>query len=299
MLRLRDALLGSSYIRERPLLRKSAQVFAMIARWRARSQSEPEDYLEAPPVLANSFPKSGTHLLLQILGALPSTTHYGLFLASMPSITYRERSESNHRKTIARIAPGELIPAHLFYSPDVAAALIELHCIHYFIIRDPREVAISEAHYLTYMNRWHRLHNHFARALGTDEERIAEAIAGVRDPDFPYDYPNIRDRFLRYQGWMEAEGVLTVRYEELRSSDLEQTIRRIAEHYQANSGIELDMERTIQEMRTAIDPQRSHTFRSGELEQWREVFTPQLKDLMKAVAGDLIIDLGYEQDKDW
>jgi hypothetical protein len=217
----------------------------------------------------------------------------------MPSITYRERSPSNYRRAIGRIVPGELIPAHLFYSPDLAAALEETHCIHYFIIRDPRDVAISEAHYLTSMNRWHRMHRHFAKVLKTDEERIAEAIRGVQDPEFPFDYPNICERFRRYQGWLDTNKVLSLRYEALRTSDLENALRRIAEYYQIKTGSDFDLEVAIQRMKNSIEPERSHTFRSGELGQWRKVFTPRLKDLMKSTAGDLLIDLGYETDMDW
>ena len=49
----------------------------------------------------------------------------------------------------------------------------------------------------------------------------------------------------------------------------------------------------------AIQPKKSHTFRSGKTGGWKQHFTDEHKDLFKEVAGDLLVRLGYEQDNDW
>jgi hypothetical protein len=49
----------------------------------------------------------------------------------------------------------------------------------------------------------------------------------------------------------------------------------------------------------SIDPQRSPTFRSGKAGGWRKQFSPENKQLFKEVAGDLLIQLGYERDHGW
>jgi hypothetical protein len=49
----------------------------------------------------------------------------------------------------------------------------------------------------------------------------------------------------------------------------------------------------------AIQPKKSHTFRSGKTGGWREYFTDEYKALFKDVAGDLLDRLGYEKDNDW
>jgi len=49
----------------------------------------------------------------------------------------------------------------------------------------------------------------------------------------------------------------------------------------------------------AIQPGRSHTFRSGKTGGWREHFTDEHKTLFKDVAGDLVVRLGYEKTNDW
>jgi hypothetical protein len=49
----------------------------------------------------------------------------------------------------------------------------------------------------------------------------------------------------------------------------------------------------------SIAPRKSGTFRKGQPGNWSEYFTEANKTLMKEVAGDLLVRLGYEKDKDW
>jgi hypothetical protein len=49
----------------------------------------------------------------------------------------------------------------------------------------------------------------------------------------------------------------------------------------------------------AIQPKKSHTFRTGKTGGWREFFTAEHKKLFKDVAGDLVVRLGYEKTSDW
>ncbi len=41
------------------------------------------------------------------------------------------------------------------------------------------------------------------------------------------------------------------------------------------------------------------TFKKGQIDSWKQYFTPQVKTLFKKVAGQLLIDLGYEEDLNW
>jgi hypothetical protein len=41
------------------------------------------------------------------------------------------------------------------------------------------------------------------------------------------------------------------------------------------------------------------TFREGAIGGWRRHFTEEHKTVCKDVIGDLLIDLGYERDRDW
>ncbi len=258
-----------------------------------------ESYRESfSPVICNSFPKSGTNLLLQVLQCLPNVKDWGLFLASMPSITYQERSAKKLSKKINSISAGELVGAHIFYSDGIKNTINDRNIIHYFIYRDLRDVVISEAHYLTDMNRWHRLHKYY-KALLSMEDRISFSITGAMANHFPYNYPNIAERFNRYKKWLDEPDVFTVKYEDLNSDNVESVVRNIIRFYIQKSNKEINEDEFVKKALMNINPEHSHTFRTGKSGNWKHIFTESHKDLMKKMAGNLLIELGYEKDLNW
>jgi hypothetical protein len=287
-------------VRNNPFVRKSLALLRQASRARVRLGATAEDYLRQPPVLANSVPKSGTHLLLQVLQGLPATTHYGSFIASTPPLTFYERSERNHLRLIRALAPGEICPAHLFYADSFDVALDRLNCVHYFIYRDPRDVVVSDAHYLAEMTWWHRMHKYF-KQIEDPAERISRAILGFKssNADFPYDYPDVARRFSRYLGWLNKTNVFAIRYEDLIGVNLKALLENIAVHYFERSTQRHSVEETVAAMLANINPEKSHTFREGKAGGWKKVFTEQHKSQMKDIAGQLLIDLGYEKDLNW
>jgi hypothetical protein len=281
------------------LLRKALDYLHLVPRRFKRFWASPEDYQRRPPVLANSFPKSGTHLLLQILEGLPDIQRYGAFLASMPSVPFRERSQGAHLRLIDGIIPGEVVPGHLFYDPEFARALQEKHCVHYFIYRDPRDVVVSEAVYLSGMNRWHRLHRYFVRQPDL-ESQISLSIMGAEKEDVPYQYPNVAERFCRYQKWLQETSVFSVRFEDLTSEKQPEILLEIAQWYRNQApGCVLDEAELARRMQANIRPEKSHTYRRGKVGGWRDVFTDVHEEQIKQVAGELLIELGYEEDMSW
>jgi hypothetical protein len=246
--------------------------------------------------LANSFPKSGTHLLVQVLEAFPGIRNFDSFIASVPPIRFRERRPAVIRRRLELVAPRELVSAHLFFEPAVNDQVARRGIVHYFIFRDPRDVAVSEAFYLTYMNRWHRLHRFF-RALPSDEARIWTAIVGIPATAAPYEYPDIGKRFDRYAGWLTRPEVCLVRYEELMSDQREAVIRRMAERYA--TCVPIDVEAAVAASVGMIQPAKSRTFRVGGTGGWRRHFTNGHLEAMKTVAGKLLVALGYEPDTNW
>ena len=254
--------------------------------------------LKNPPILANSFPKSGTHLLIQILQAIPDIRDWGLFLASTPSFSFREITEEKMARKILGIVPNELVSAHMFYSEKVAKALAQKNGVHFFIYRDPRDIVISEAHYLTQMNTWHRLHKYF-KTLPDINSRIMFSITGAIDPNFPYDYPNIAARFNRYKRWIGHPEVFSLRFEDLIQVGNEALIKQILHFYVQKSGKQFDLNNLAEKAVSNINPKNSHTFREGKCAAWKGVFTKEHKEVFKKYAGQLLIDLGYEQNHDW
>jgi len=280
-------------------VRKAAAAALGVPKWWRGMRAAEDDYLAAPPVLANSFPKSGTHLLFQIADGLPNATNFGLFLASMTSsFRFRERSPEDATKIIRRFVPGEIVRGHLFYNLQYAADLAEKNVVHYFVYRDPRDVVVSEAHYLREMNRWHRLAPYFRKLLSMDEA-IMLSITGL-DPPIPgIEYPNIAARFARYAGWLERNDCLSIRFEDLASDARTVSIRRMVEFYAAHCRGGLDIEACVRSMTARISPERSHTFRSGKKAGWQKEFNAEHRRVFDQLAGDLLIHLGYETNRDW
>jgi hypothetical protein len=281
------------------VVRKAAIAALRAPKWWCGLRARPDDYRRFPPVLANSFPKSGTHLVFQIVDGLPNATNYGAFLASMTSsFQFRERSAQNVSRFIRGIVPGEIVRGHLYYDPQNAAGLANKNVVQYFVYRDPRDVVVSEAHYLREMNRWHRLHRHFA-SLPSMNDAIALSIAGFDPPIDGLEYPNIAERFARYAGWLKNADCLAIRFEDLVSGQQPGVIRRMAEFYAQHCEAAIDVDACSARMMACIAPEKSHTFRSGKKAGWSREFTAEHRRLFDHVAGQVLIDLGYETNHAW
>lgn len=292
-------LLHDSLSSKNGFVRKGARALLWIPKWIAARRAGDAELALAPPALANSFPKSGTHLLVQVLDALPQRRNYGAFLAStISSFQFRERSSSNTCNFIAGFTPGEVVRGHLYFEPQYADALNRRHTANYFIYRDPRDVVVSEAHYLREMNRWHRLHPYFRDAASL-EDAIMLSINGFNPPVLGIDYPNIAERFARYEGWLGDPNCFSVRFEDLVSEQQPAIVRRIAEFYAARTKSEFDFETTVAAMQASIAPKKSHTFRSGKKAGWQKEFTAEHRARFAEIAGDLLVRLGYEPDLAW
>jgi hypothetical protein len=291
--------LNSGLSSKNGIVRKGCIALLRIPRWWDAQRATSQRFADSPPVIVNSFPKSGTHLLLQLVEGLPQRRNYGTFLASMTSsFRLRERSLQNVIQFIRGFVPGEIIRAHLFFDERYADELKKKSVIHYYIYRDPRDVVVSEAHYLREMNRWHRLAPYF-RKLDSIEEAILLSINGFDPPISGIDYPNIADRFSRYQGWLGRHDCMTIRFEDLRSEQQPKIIEQMAALYACKTGSALDVQQCAQAMAAHIDPQKSHTFRSGKKAGWQKEFTSEHRHRFAEVAGDLLVQLGYEANDDW
>jgi len=251
-------------------------------------------YNSTPPILINSFPKSGTHLLTQIVASAPNYIDQGNFLASTPSFTLLERSPASIRRHISRLLPREICSAHLHFSEDAKKAMEENNVCHLFIFRDPRDVCVSEAHYLASMNIFHRLHKH-VKKLTDIESQINLVLNGMstRGP-FGFIYPRIDRRFALYEGWINDKNTLAMRYEDLVGDNKLEHIKKIAT-FLCSKGVisERELLDFSNNALRSIAPEESHTFRRGEINQWKSDFSAQQKQSFSSFGESLIERLNY------
>ena len=279
---------------------------AKTLRWRYRRLRARMLYSQAalsrsPVFLGISFPKSGTHLLTQVLTAF---TQIGPAVESgLPAIltfegaTGKPRSEQTILRELLRLQPGDIAYGHLHATAETAHLVTGGGFAPYFIYRDPRDVVVSHVHYVTEMAPNHVHHAFYKNVLHTFNERLVTSITGR--PELQIPFPDIRERFLPYLGWLDQPQVMPLKFEDFIYRQQE-TIGQIFDHAVAN-GFQPSMERdkAIHVLQTAINPKQSPTYRSGVPGKWRSSFTAEHKEIFKEVAGDLLIQLGYEENNDW
>jgi hypothetical protein len=283
-------------------MKQSLKNSLRLARWRLRrlQRRRPIDAAEAPALFANSFPKSGTHLLTQVLAGF---TRLGPFVETgLPAITMFDGATGEARLAeelvgeLNRLRPGDIGYGHLHAEPEILDALCRPGIAPYFILRDPRDVVVSHVYYVTDMAANHALTGYYLQ-MEDFGERLKTSILGL--PEVEFDFPDVRARFLPYYGWLDRPEVLTLQFEDFLA-DREAVLRQVLDHAIARGfQYQGEVQMAVRILSDAINPQRSPTFRSGRSGGWQQHFTPAHKDLFKQVAGDLLIRLGYEQDHDW
>ncbi len=282
----------------------SAKHWLKLGRWRARrlvaaARWGSSSLASVPAVLGNAMPKSGSHLIIQILQGL---TRIGPFVN--PGFPPVNRAEDNRQvsdqailENLSRMGPGDIGYGYLEAKEKFVQALTRPGIASVFVYRDPRDMIVSHVFYATELFENHGMHRYYTDYLNTMEERINAAIGGVTESGF--ELKSVRARYDAYLGWLAQPGILCLRFEELRLNR-ENAFTQILD-YLGGKGFQLEIEprEAIEFLENAINPQKSGTFRKGKPGSWREHFTHKNVDFFKQSTGDLLIELGYEEDQDW
>jgi hypothetical protein len=165
----------------------------------------------------------------------------------------------------------------------------------FFLYRDPRDLLVSHVFYATEIYPDHSM-NSIYRGLPDMPSRINVAITGTAE--YPH-LPSVRGRYEAYLGYLEANDIFKIRFEDLVNKQ-ENAIRNILTWIQARGGVlEFDPEAAATMLAESADPADSPTFRQGRTGSWRQHFSEENKSRFKEVAGDLLMQLGYEAGDDW
>lgn len=259
--------------------------------------------LPGPPILANSPPKAGTHILSTLLGRLPrvmfSGRHYNPneFRVGLPGQDVYAWEEI--RKRYGRVRPGQFATGHFPAVPEFQEVLRDLGMRTIVIFRDPRDMVVSAAFYIRSLKR-HPLHDVYRR-FPSVSEAIDAAIAGVGPYPDGRGHPSITDRVAAYLPWLDSPDVLTVRFEDLigaagggsRALQFE-SVSAVASHVGRPLG-----EEQLERVCDAIFAPGSATFRKGQIGDWHNHLTDKQIDVLKEGLGAHLIRLGYESDYDW
>jgi hypothetical protein len=277
----------------RRLLRGPGKSVQAVLRWKRLS------FHDAPPMFGNSKPKSGSHLLLQILNGFTRIMPYKYVEADpVRTITKegRRKSEEEVVKELEQIPRGVIGWGYVEPSPQNVALLCKHDRVNYFIYRDPRDMLVSQVFFATDMNEEHGMHEYY-QSLPDFGERLKVAITGI-DQEGAY-MVGVKQRYATVFEWLEQPNVMCIRFEDLiehRDATLDAMLDEVES---IGYKIPTPREKAISILVKAIQPKKSHTFRSGKVGGWRERFAEEHKQLFKDVTGDLLVRLGYEKDEDW
>jgi len=268
--------------------------------YRRMRQQQRFGKLDAPVLFGNSFPKSGTHLLTQVLTGFacfgPAVDSGLPAVVNFDGQTGKQRPLDRIMADLRRFQPGDVGYGHLHALPEVVQFLCAEGVAPFFVYRDPRDVVVSHVFYVTDMAPSHVHHQHYKNELNTFEERLRASILGR--PDVEISFPDIRARFAPYLEWLALEEVLSLRFEDMIEKPQE-TLERILAHAITRGFPKQDERRATRLLLKRMDPKASPTFRRGKAGAWRQHFTQAHRVLFKEVTGDLLVELGYENDSNW
>jgi sulfotransferase 6B1 len=274
-------------------LRPAGKTLQAVIRWKRLS------FLDAPPVFGNAKPKSGSHLLLQVLQGLTQIMPLAYVRAEpIRSITKdgRRRSAQEILDDLGRIPRGVVGWGYLDPTAENVGSLCRPDRVNYFLYRDPRDLLVSQVFFATDMYEDHGMHAYY-NALPDFASRLNAAIAGVEQDGLKM--VSVRQRYEGVLQWLKTRHVLCLRFEDFINRPDEAFDLMLDEVEKTGYRIPTPRPEARRILRESIQPRKSRTFRSGKVGGWREHFSPEHKRLFLSVAGDLLVRLGYENGDEW
>jgi len=227
-------------------------------------------------VYVTSVPKCGTHLLLRTL--------YFLTGFEVKWIHFPTRND----------AEDKVLVNHMTFS-KTSFLLKRKDCKGFFIYRDPRDMVVAYAFARLHVYKNLTLDEIILKLI---EESIYTHVVLARARGIKAVY----DLFLP---WKNYSQFYTVRFEDLvgpqggGSKEIQyETIKNMAQYLKIEVTDE-QIDEIANEVFGGSVPGSLNTFRTGQIGSWKNYFNEQHKEAFKKIAGQLLIDLGYEKDLDW
>lgn len=269
------------------------------------------DYLRCT-VFANGIWKSGNNMLLKLLKLLGlPEAKFGISSASLLSEWYAVRRIIRGPKWgkcpvkvgleipvnvgrswlsyKVRQSSGSCFGGHAAYSDHFLSILKENEVRPVQIIRDPRDIICSFAHWIDKRPDYYA-YKAFSRL--SLEGKMLGIIEGLRYEDLYFE--SLATVLDRSYGWItRPSDVLVIRFEDLvgpQGGGSPQGQAEAVERVVAWAGVEnADIKKTCKSLFAD-----TATFRKGKKESWKEDFTPDVTDAFNRIMGGRLKQWGYE-----
>ena len=269
-------------------------------------------------VLANSLPKSGTHLLVSMLelcglkenslslkGSLVRPTQknpfrniytrycrtskqYGFWVdLDDPKGFIRKRVL---RKKFRSVNEGEFVVAHLPYSPELMDFFGGKDTRVIYITRDPRDVLVSYYNHQV-RDSSYSFHSFFREK--SLEESVEFILSGLSSGGVKL--APLIDRIANGLQWLDQDRVCHVRFEDLIGEKgggdryaQESIVMRILDFLDLSNSVDVEM--VIENVYNT----EAQTFHVGQINRWQREMSPKLVSRLNRDLGIYIEKLGYE-----
>lgn len=276
-------------VRQSPVLRPPA-----IAAFRVIDRLTPAP--PGPRVLANSMPKSGTHLLASLLDQLDGMRFAGHLVAFDDADRHQPtRPLKTLDRRLAGLRDSHYLGGHLIRDPAVEQRVASSGVKLVTILRDPRAVVVSGAHYVQTATQLKGRSE--ALKLFPDHDSVLRGLVfGHGEPGDEMYFPEIGARYALYAGWATSSTGITVRFEDLigargGGSDERQhaEVARILEHLGYGTTTQ-----SATELAERLFSERAITFRAGTIDSWRADLPEDLAKEITTRCAASMTQLGYE-----
>src|SRR5258706_3655949 len=190
----------------RRTLRPAGKTVQSVLRWKRLS------FDEAPPILGNSKPKSGSHLLLQILNGFTQIMPYK-YVEADPVRTIEKNGRRKTKEEILNelkdVPKGVIGWGYVDATLENVSFLTKTGRVNYFIYRDPRDMLISQLFFATDMHEEHGMHEYY-KSLPDFNARLKVTINGIEKDGLTI--VCVKQRYEAVFHWLELKHHISVPY---------------------------------------------------------------------------------------
>lgn len=208
----------------------------------------------------------------------------------------RRKTNEEILDELKQIPDGVIGWGYVDATPENASFLTQAGRVNFFIYRDPRDMLVSQVFFATDMHEEHGMHAYY-KSLPDFDARLKVAITGIDQDGLRM--VSVKQRYDGVFAWLEQKNVMCIRFENLINNRDATLLSMLDDVEKTGYTIPTPRETALPILVEAIQPKKSHTFRSGKTGGWTQHFTEEHKKLFKEVAGDLLVRLGYEKNNDW